>query len=66
VEFILLAKAHQEGKLPPTVNYVTPDPECDLDYVPNQARDVDLVAAVSNSLGFGGHNVTLATRRYVD
>ena len=40
IEFILLALAHQEGKLPPTVNYVTPDPECDLDYVPNTKREV--------------------------
>jgi 3-oxoacyl-(acyl-carrier-protein) synthase len=66
IEFILLAKAHQEGKVPPTINYETPDPECDLDYVPNAARDLPLQAALSNSLGFGGHNVTLATRRHVE
>lgn len=66
IEFILLAMAHQEGKVPPTINYETPDPECDLDYVPNKARDLPLDAALSNSLGFGGHNVTLATRRYVE
>jgi 3-oxoacyl-[acyl-carrier-protein] synthase II len=66
IEFILLALAHQEGKVPPTINYETPDPDCDLDYVPNEARDLPLDAAISNSLGFGGHNVTLATRRYVE
>jgi 3-oxoacyl-[acyl-carrier-protein] synthase II len=66
IEFILLAMAHQEGKVPPTINYETPDPDCDLDYVPNEARDLPLDAAISNSLGFGGHNVTLATRRYVE
>lgn len=66
IEFIALALAHHEGKVPPTINYENPDPECDLDYVPNKARELDLEAALSNSLGFGGHNVTLATRRYVE
>jgi 3-oxoacyl-[acyl-carrier-protein] synthase II len=65
IEFILLALVHAEGKIPPTINYETPDPECDLDYVPNEARDLDVKVALSNSLGFGGHNVTLATRSYV-
>lgn len=64
IEFILCARAHAEGRVPPTINYENPDPECDLDYAPNRARELDVTAALSNSLGFGGHNVTLATRRY--
>jgi 3-oxoacyl-[acyl-carrier-protein] synthase II len=66
VEFIVLAVAHREGKVPPTTNYENPDPDCDLDCVPNEARDLAVEVALSNSLGFGGHNVTLATRRYVE
>ena len=66
IEFILLAKAHVEGKIPPTINYETPDPECDLDYVPNEAREQKVRLALTNSLGFGGHNVSLATRNYGD
>lgn len=50
--------------IPPTINYENPDPECDLDYVPNQARNADVEVALSNSLGFGGHNATLAVRRF--
>ncbi len=64
VEFIAVACAHRDGMIPPTINYETPDPECDLDYVPNEARKAPVDVALSNSLGFGGHNVTLATRRY--
>ena len=60
---IALALAHHHGKVPPTINYENPDPECDLDYVPNTAREVDVKVALTNSLGFGGHNVTLATRK---
>ncbi len=51
------------GIIPPTINYETPDPECDLDYVPNKNRKIDVGFALSNSLGFGGHNVTLALRK---
>jgi 3-oxoacyl-[acyl-carrier-protein] synthase II len=64
VEFIATALALQEGILPPTINYEHPDPECDLDCVPNEARRATVEVALSNSLGFGGHNVTLAVRRF--
>ncbi len=63
IEFIICAMAHVDGLIPPTINYRNPDPECDLDYVPNEARDADIRLSLSNSLGFGGHNVTLATRK---
>jgi 3-oxoacyl-[acyl-carrier-protein] synthase II len=64
VEFIFSALAVREGRIPPTINYVTPDPDCDLNYTPNEAASRDVTAALSNSFGFGGHNVTLAVRRY--
>ncbi|HEX9037131.1 MAG TPA: beta-ketoacyl-ACP synthase II [Ktedonobacterales bacterium] len=62
-EAIFTALALHRGLLPPTINYETPDPECDLDYVPNKARPVDLEFAISNSMGFGGHNAVLALKR---
>jgi 3-oxoacyl-[acyl-carrier-protein] synthase II len=65
LETIICVLALERQKLPPTINYETPDPDCDLDYVPNTARAVELQAALSNSLGFGGHNVTLALSRFV-
>jgi 3-oxoacyl-[acyl-carrier-protein] synthase II len=64
VEFIFSALAVREGKVPPTINYRTPDPDCDLNYTPNEAASRQMTAALSNSFGFGGHNVTLAVRRY--
>ena len=64
VEFIFSALAVREGRIPPTINYRTPDPECDLDYTPNEAVSRTMTAALSNSFGFGGHNVTLAVRRF--
>jgi 3-oxoacyl-[acyl-carrier-protein] synthase II len=59
IEAAIIALAIRDGVAPPTINYTTPDPDCDLDYVPNVAREMDIDAALSNSLGFGGHNATL-------
>jgi len=59
VEAAIIALAIRDGIAPPTINYTTPDPDCDLDYVPNVARKMNIDAALSNSLGFGGHNATL-------
>lgn len=65
-EIIACAKAIETGVVPPTINYTTPDPDCDLDYVPNEARKVDVQVAMSNSLGFGGHNATLVIKKLTD
>lgn len=59
LEAIICVQAICEGMIPPTINYQTPDPECDLDYVPNQARKAKVRYAMSNSFGFGGHNATI-------
>jgi len=64
VEVIACIRAIQEGILPPTINYENPDPDCDLDYVPNVARRVPIASAMTNSFGFGGHNATLILRQY--
>jgi 3-oxoacyl-[acyl-carrier-protein] synthase II len=64
VEAIATTLALHYGILPPTINYETPDPDCDLDYVPNQARKRDIEVAISNAFGFGGTNATLAFRKY--
>lgn len=64
VEAIFSVQALKEGIIPPTINYVTPDPECDLDYVPNQARKQEIKTVMSNSLGFGGHNATIVFKKY--
>ena len=64
VEFIACVLAMRDGVVPPTINYATPDPECDLDVTPNTARERTVNVAVSNSSGFGGHNVSIAVRRY--
>jgi 3-oxoacyl-[acyl-carrier-protein] synthase II len=55
-----------EDVLPPTINYETPDPECDLDYIPNEARKAEVKVAVSNSFGFGGHNACIVLRELDD
>ncbi len=64
VEAIVCAKAIQEGFVPATINYKVPDEECDLDVVPNEGRVVDVKYAMSNSLGFGGHNSTLLLKKF--
>lgn len=63
VEAIASIRAITDGTIPPTINYETPDPECDLDYVPNEARAVSVDHVMSNSFGFGGHNVALIVSR---
>ena len=64
VEALFSTLAIHEGVIPPTINYETPDPDCDLDYVPNEAREAHLSIAVSNSSGFGGHNASIVLRRF--
>lgn len=64
VELIICILSIKNGLIPPTINYKYPDPDCDLDYVPNQARDKDIRIAMSNSLGFGGHNATLIVKKF--
>jgi 3-oxoacyl-[acyl-carrier-protein] synthase II len=64
VEAILTVLAIRDGVAPPTINLDNPDPECDLDYVPHTARQMDIDVAVSNSFGFGGTNGSLVFRRY--
>jgi 3-oxoacyl-[acyl-carrier-protein] synthase II len=64
LEAIFCTQVVREGILPPTIHYQTPDPECDLDYIPNQAREKDVNLAISNAFGFGGHNAVLAIRKY--
>ena len=66
IETIVTVLALQHSLLPPTINYETPDPECDLDYVPNAARKAEVDVAISNGFGFGGTNATLAFRRWRD
>ena len=65
VELIACVKAIETSLVPPTINYETPDPECDLDYVPNKAREMKVEAALNNSFGFGGHNATTLVTRFV-
>ena len=64
IEAIVCAKALEEGFIPPTINYETPDEACDLDYVPNVGRKADIKYALSNSLGFGGHNGVLCLKKW--
>ncbi len=65
IEAIACVKALEEGFLPPTINYHTKDEECDLDYIPNEGRESDAQYALSNSLGFGGHNAVLCFKKYL-
>ena len=66
VEAAISVLAIQHGVMPPTMNYQHPDPDCDLDYIPNQARKAKVEAALSNSLGFGGHNATVVFKKFRD
>jgi 3-oxoacyl-[acyl-carrier-protein] synthase II len=66
VEATFSTLAIRDGMVPPTINYENPDPECDLDYIPNKARKADVRIAVSNSFGFGGHNASIVLRRFED
>ncbi len=66
VEAVVCACSIRDGYIPATINYETPDPECDLDIVPNEGRNADVTYAMSNSLGFGGHNATLVFKKYTD
>jgi len=65
LEVIFCVNAIRDGILPPTIHYETPDPECDLDYIPNKAREAKISFALSNAFGFGGHNAVLAIRKYL-
>lgn len=66
VEAIACAMSIKDQMVPPTINYETPDPDCDLDYTPNEAREADIRVALSNSLGFGGHNATIILQKFQD
>lgn len=66
VEAIFTILALRDGILPPTINYERPDPECDLDYIPNKARNANINAALSNSFGFGGTNASIIVKRFID
>jgi 3-oxoacyl-[acyl-carrier-protein] synthase II len=64
VEFVVCCLAIKDRVVPPTINYEHPDPECDLDYVPNVAREIDVEVCMSNSLGFGGHDASLIVKKF--
>jgi 3-oxoacyl-(acyl-carrier-protein) synthase len=64
LEAVFCVQAVRNKVIPPTIHYETPDPECDLDYVPNQARELDVDVAISNAFGFGGHNAVLVIKKY--
>src|SRR3712207_6580590 len=64
IEAMFCLLAVNRGQLPPTINYDDPDPECDLDYIPNASRDADVRYAINNSFGFGGHNASIVVGRF--
>lgn len=64
IEAVISTLVLKHGRIPPTINYATPDPDCDLDYVPNHAREMAVEVALSNSIGLGGHNACLALKRF--
>lgn len=66
IEAIFSALSIRDSKVAPTIHAVTPDEECDLDFVPNKAEDLDITYAMSNSLGFGGHNAVLVFKKFQD
>jgi 3-oxoacyl-[acyl-carrier-protein] synthase II len=66
IEAIACIFSVRDGVVPPTINYEDPDPECDLDYIPNESREVDVRYALSNNFGFGGHNACLVVKRFED
>jgi len=65
VEMAICVKALQTDTIPPTINYQHPDPQCDLDYVPNTGRELPVSVAVNNSFGFGGHNASIVVKKFV-
>jgi 3-oxoacyl-[acyl-carrier-protein] synthase II len=65
IEFIACVMAANEDIAPPTINYETPDPFCDLDYVPSKARKTKVNVAISNAFGFGGHNACIAVKKFL-
>ena len=64
IELIVSISTIQKNVIPPTINYETPDPDCDLDYVPNEPREYGVNAVLSNSFAFGGQNASLVAERY--
>ena len=64
IEAVVAVKSIKDGVVPPTINYDTPDPECDLDYAPNEKREMEITASMSTSLGFGGHNAAILFKKY--
>ena len=65
IEMTVCTMALKDQKVPPTINYETPDPACDLDYVPNEAREITVEAIMNNSFGFGGHNACVVAKKFV-
>ena len=64
VELVVASLSVKNNKIHPTINYETPDPECDLDYVPNEGRELNVNYTISNSFGFGGHNATVVVGKF--